>query len=99
MTASGPVVSWIESLDDSIRHRIKSRLARVVLGNLGDYKLLEDGVGELKFQFGSGYRIYYGEVEGVIILLLCAGDKKTQKKDIKMAKIYLTDYLRGENHG
>jgi putative component of toxin-antitoxin plasmid stabilization module len=34
----------------------------------------------------------------IIILLLCGGDKKTQSKDIKMAKDYLNDYLQGENH-
>ncbi len=58
-----------------------------------------DGINELKFKFGSGYRIYYSELDDVIVLLLCAGDKKTQSKDIKLAKEYLIDYLKGENHG
>ena len=58
-----------------------------------------DHIHELKFKFGSGYRIYYSELDDVILLLLCAGDKKTQSKDIKMAKDYLRDYLEGENHG
>jgi len=93
-----PVISWMESLDDSIRYRIKSRFARVALGNFGEYKPLEDGVSELKFKFGSGYRVYYGEVDGTIVLLLCGGDKKTQKKDIKIAETYLNDYLEGEKH-
>lgn len=91
-----PVLSWLESLDHSIRYRIKARLARVSLGNFGEYKILGDGISELKFKFGSGYRIYYGEVDGAIILLLCGGDKKTQKQDIKMAKKYLNDYLQGD---
>ncbi|WP_131778539.1 type II toxin-antitoxin system RelE/ParE family toxin [Legionella bozemanae] len=94
-----PFVSWLESLDASIRHRIKSRLARIAIGNLGEYKVLSDGISELKFKFGSGYRIYYTERDDVIVLLLCAGDKKTQSKDIKLAKEYLNDYLEGENHG
>jgi putative addiction module killer protein len=94
-----PFVSWLESLDTTVRYRIKSRLARVALGNLGDYKILGDGVSELKFKFGSGYRIYYSELDDVIVLLLCAGDKTTQNKDIKLAKKYLNDYLQGENHG
>ncbi|HHW4979441.1 TPA: type II toxin-antitoxin system RelE/ParE family toxin [Legionella anisa] len=94
-----PFISWLESLDATIRYRIKSRLARVAIGNLGEYKTLGDGISELKFKFGSGYRIYYSERDDVIVLLLCAGDKKTQSKDIKLAKEYLNDYLEGENHG
>ncbi|STX29790.1 Addiction module killer protein HI1419 [Legionella beliardensis] len=93
-----PFISWLESLDTAVRYRIQSRLARVMLGNLGEYKILSDGISELKFNFGSGYRIYYTEMDNVIVLLLCAGDKKTQSKDIKLAKEYLKDYL-GENHG
>jgi putative addiction module killer protein len=94
-----PFISWFESLDATIRHSIKSRLARIAIGNLGEYKILVDGISELKFKFGSGYRIYYSELDDVIVLLLCAGDKKTQSKDIKLAKEYLKDYLEGENHG
>ncbi len=94
-----PFISWIESLDATIRHRIKSRLARIAIGNLGEYKILGDGINELKFKFGPGYRVYYCELDDVIVLLLCAGDKKTQSKDIKLAKEYLKDYLEGEHHG
>lgn len=46
----------------------------------------------LRLHFGSGYRIYYGEQGRKIILLLCAGDKSSQKKDIKLAKQYWQDY-------
>ena len=91
-----PVIEWLESLDDSIRYRVKSRLARASLGNLGEYKILGDGLGELKFKFGSGYRVYFGDFEGEIVLLLCGGDKATQKKDIQLAKEYLANYVRGE---
>ena len=94
-----PIISWLESLDPTVRYRIKSRLARVTLGNLGEYKILGDSINELKFKFGSGYRIYFSEVSGVIVLLLCGGDKKTQSSDIKLAKTYLNDYLQGEDHG
>ncbi len=94
-----PVVSWLEALDDLVRYRIKSRLARVSLGNLGEYKMLGDGLGELKFKFGSGYRIYFSEFKGEIILLLCGGDKGSQKNDIKLARNYLEDYLGGKHHG
>ena len=89
-----PFLGWLE-----LRHRVQSRLARVSIGNLGAFKILGNDIGELKFTFGSGYRIYYTEMDEVIMLLLCARDKATQKKDIKLAKTYLKDYLQGENHG
>lgn len=94
-----PFVAWLESLDSTIRHRIQSLLARVAIGNLGDYKILAENISELIFKFGSGYRIYFIELDDVIVLLLCGGDKKTQTKDIKLAKTYLNDYLQGEDHG
>ena len=94
-TADGkqPFVSWLEALKDkSIRYRIKERLDRVALGNLGDYKPLEQGISELRFSFGSGYRVYYAEEGKKIILLLCGGDKSSQKQDIKKAISYWRDY-------
>jgi len=41
---------------------------------------------ELRLKFGAGYRIYYTETDDIIILILCAGDKSTQDKDIKKAQ-------------
>ena len=45
-----PFIVWLESLDPTIRHRVQSRLARVVTGNFGEYKILGDGINELKFK-------------------------------------------------
>lgn len=95
-TADGkrPFVEWLESLKDkSIRYRIKERLDRVSLGNLGDHKSINDGISELRFTFGAGCRVYYGEEGNKMILLLCGGDKSSQKKDIKKAVAYWKDYL------
>lgn len=88
-----PFIEWLESLDNIMRYRIKERLDRVALGNLGDYKSIGGGVKELRLKFGPGYRIYFGEDRGAIILLLCGGDKSTQSKDIKKAQQYWNDYL------
>ncbi len=89
-----PFVDWLESLKDkSVRYRIKERLDRVALGNLGDYKAIEKGIFELRFAFSSGYRVYYAEEGSKIILLLCGGDKSSQKQDIKKAIAYWQDYL------
>lgn len=88
-----PFIDWIESLKDkTVRYRLKERLDRVSLGNMGDYKYLECGVSEFRFDFGSGYRIYFAEEGKTIILLLSGGDKSTQKKDIKKAIAYWKDY-------
>lgn len=94
-----PFISWLERLKDkTVRYRIKERLDRVALGNLGDHKHLSDGVSELRFNVGSGYRVYYSRQGEIIVLLLCGGDKHSQKEDIKQAKKYLKDYLIGGPH-
>lgn len=80
----------IKSYDD--RARIQARLDRVEKGNLGDYVSVGDGVYELRFFFGPGYRVYFGIEAKKIILLLCGGDKRSQKKDIKQAKNYWQFY-------
>jgi len=89
-----PFVEWLESLKDKIgRYRIKERLDRIALGNLGDYKYLSEGVSEFRLDFGPGYRVYFGEEGDKILILLCGGNKSTQKKDIRKAITYWKDYL------
>ena len=68
------------------KYRVLARLARVELGNLGDHSSVGDGINELRLFFGSGYRIYYLQQGQQLIILLCAGDKSSQAKDIKLAK-------------
>ena len=95
-TASGkePYTEWILSLDRLIRARINSRFARIRdSGNLGDYKPIGEGVFELKFDFGPGYRIYFGLEQNKIVVLLLGGNKGQQQKDINKAIKYWTDYL------
>ena len=86
---------WLTSLKDpKIRARIRIRLDRVSLGLFGDCKLLGRGLQELRLDFGSGYRIYFGQDGDVLVILLCGGDKSTQQKDIEKARLYWADYLR-----
>ena len=61
------------------------RIDRLVHGNPGQHRVLTGGVCELKIDFGPGYRVYYAERRGVLIVLLAGGDKSTQAKDIKTA--------------
>ena len=94
VTKSGqkPFIEWVESLGSVVRYRVKERLDRISLGNMGDHKYLGDGISELRLDFGSGYRIYFAEEGKTIVLLLCGGDKSTQKKDIKKSTGYWKDY-------
>ena len=85
---------WLASLQDiKARAKIRVRLDRVSLGNLGDYHGVGDGVQELRIAYGPGYRVYFGQV-GATIVLLCGGDKSTQGEDIEQAKQFWSDYRR-----
>jgi putative addiction module killer protein len=98
-TTSGkiPLKQWLNDLSDmETRVAIELRIDRILLGNLGNCNTLGGGLHELKIYIGPGYRIYFGKVGQQIILLLCAGDKKSQPKDIVKARKYLKDYkMRG----
>lgn len=76
---------WFASLKDPrARARIQIRIDRVELGNLGDVKFFS-GVGELRIDYGPGYRIYFVKRGNTVVILLCGGDKSTQRRDIKQA--------------
>ena len=80
-------VDWIVGLRDvAARARIAKRIDRIALGNFGDAKSVGDGVSELRFTFGPGYRAYYTRRGNVVVILLCGGDKDTQGRDIERAK-------------
>ena len=73
---------------------IQRRIDRVANGNFGDHKFCQDGVWELRIDFGPGYRVYYARDEETIILLLSGGSKRTQSADINQAVRYWLDYQR-----
>jgi putative addiction module killer protein len=78
---------WLKRLRDlNARAAVLKRMARVVSGNLGDYKSVGGGVLELRIDYGPGYRVYFAIQVNEIILLLIGGDKSTQKTDIKLAQ-------------
>jgi putative addiction module killer protein len=88
-----PIVEWLQGLNDrQARSRIEARLARVAVGNLGDVEPVGEGVLELRIDWGPGYRVYFSRLGNVIVLLLCGGDKRTQRRDIKRAKAYFEDF-------
>lgn len=77
---------WINSLQDRAgRARVQMRVDRLVNGNPGQHRIFAGGIRELKVNFGPGYRVYYTERRGELIVLLAGGDKSTQQQDIKAA--------------
>ena len=88
-----PYERWFDSLKDRrTKDQIKARFTRLRTGNLGRWKAVGEGVREIAIDFGPGYRIYAGQVDPNTILLLCAGDKGTQVKDISTSKKYWAEY-------
>ena len=87
-----PYKEWLAALRDiRAQARIGQRLDRLATGNPGDVKPLGEGLAELRIDYGPGYRVYFGQIGNVIIIILCGGDKSTQKNDIKIAHEYWED--------
>jgi putative addiction module killer protein len=87
-----PFTNWYSKFNKDTKDKILKRLNRIKNGNFGDFKNVGNGVLELRFIFGAGYRIYFGKDGGRLVILLCGGDKKTQKFDIEKAKQYWQEY-------
>ncbi len=95
-----PFTEWLEDLSTIYQAKVFTRLDRLVEGNKGDWKHLENSkLCELRLHFGKGYRIYYKELDKVIILIVAGSDKSEQTRTIKKANKYLEDYLtRSDNN-
>jgi putative addiction module killer protein len=90
-----PFKQWLDALRDvSGRAKVRIRLDRARLGNLGDHKPVDEGVWELRIDYGPGYRVYFAKEENRLVLLLAGGDKDTQRRDIALATGYLQDHRR-----
>jgi putative addiction module killer protein len=84
---------WHDSLKDlKGKIAIARRIDRAENGNLGDSEPVGSGVFEMRIDFGPGYRVYYIIRNGEIIILLCGGDKSSQKRDIDKAKEIAQEY-------
>lgn len=87
-----PFRDWIARLDGTLRARVNVRVRKIAeCGSYGDCEPVGGGVYELRFDFGPGYRVYFG-IDGSEIILLGGGDKDTQVADVKKAKARWGDY-------
>jgi putative addiction module killer protein len=84
-----PFLEWLNSLDIKTQQRVEARMARLRTGNFGDHKYLQEGISELRFSFGSGFRVYYSKQSESNLLLLNGGNKSSQNRDIEKAIQYL----------
>lgn len=86
-TGKEPFNDWFLSLPEKYQLKVDSYLARLLLGGAKkSVRSLGEGIYELKIDYGPGLRVYFGQTKDIILLL--GGDKGSQKKDIKIAKIY-----------
>lgn len=79
-------VAWLDALKDKrAQIRIAARLRQVEAGSLGDWQPVEGEFSEMRIHYGPGYRLYFVRCGRVIVVMLNAGDKSTQKRDIRHA--------------
>ena len=84
---------WLDSLRDKRAvNRIDTRLRRVSMGNIRDTRSAGGGIFELRIQYGLGYRLYFMRRGVEVIVLLCGGDKDSQRRDIERARRIATDW-------
>ncbi|MBI5179094.1 MAG: type II toxin-antitoxin system RelE/ParE family toxin [Nitrospinae bacterium] len=86
---------WLDGLGTAQpRYIVDARLTRIANGNFGDCEPVGDGVMEFRIHYGPGYRIYFGQEGGNIVILLAGGEKKSQRKDITLVKSLWREYRK-----
>ena len=84
---------WFDAQKNEVaKARINARIAAAAAGNFGECAPVGGGVSEMKIDIGPGYRVYFTRIGKVVYLLLCGGNKSTQRRDIKKA-ITMAGYL------
>jgi putative addiction module killer protein len=86
---------WLDGLTDQVaKGRVLSRLANAKLGHFGDCQPVGEGISEMRVHVGAGYRIYYYRNGPLVYILLCGGDKSSQKRDVVTAKKLAKDFKK-----
>ena len=84
-SGKSPFGKWFKKLERQTRARIAARISRFETGNLGDTKVVGEGVFEARIFLGPGYRVYFGLDGDTLIVLVGGGDKSSQSRDIAAA--------------
>lgn len=88
---------WFDELrDDRAKAKIRIRIRRLSLGNPGDVRPVGRGVSELRVDYGPGYRVYFIARGAAIVILLAGGDKRSQARDIAIARELADSFLTTE---
>ena len=88
---------WLRKLKDRrAAARVLVRIDRLAAGNPGDVKPVGSGISELRIDYGPGYRVYYLQEGQRLIVLLCAGDKSSQDRDIEQANRIAEEWKNDE---
>jgi putative addiction module killer protein len=99
LAATNEFHRWLGSLRDRrASAKINDRLLRAADGNFGDVKSAGSGISEMRIDYGPGYRIYFFRRGDKLIVLLCGGDKKSQKSDIAQAKQLKAEIERNDGN-
>ena len=79
---------WLTKLKDlRAKAKILIRIQKLEQDeHFGDCEPVGDGINELKINYAKGYRVYFKEKDGKIIVLLIGGEKSSQQRDIEKAK-------------
>ena len=88
---SNPYKSWFDGLDPQAAAKVATATLRLELGNTSNVKWFQ-GIGELKIDWGPGYRIYLAKDGEMLIVLFAGGTKKRQQTDIQWAKSLHAEY-------
>jgi putative addiction module killer protein len=90
-----PFTNWLTGVaDKKIQAKLRLRLARLATGTFGDCVPVGKGVVELREHIGQGFRMYFGRHGDSVVVLLCGGTKKSQSRDVTLAKQYWADWKR-----
>ena len=88
---SVPYKAWFDGLDSHAAAKVATAVARLSLGNTSNVKWFS-GLGELKIDWGPGYRVYLTRAGESLVLLLCGGTKKRQQADLATAQPLRAEY-------
>jgi len=88
---SSPFKTWFDRLDHQAAAKVATAVARLGAGNTSSIKWFS-GIGELRIDWGPGYRVYLAKDGEVSIILFCGGTKKRQQADIEAARALYAEF-------